>query len=148
MLDDARITRVIADEEGRARLGGALDGRIVVNGGIGAEVGVVEAAEVVEAGTASKATNASGATRVPETVVQAATVPPPVSPMHRSSELAYVIYTSGSTGRPKGVAVSHGALARLLASVDVVMGIDKDRAYSVQSLHRRSTFHCWNSACR
>ncbi|MGY6120420.1 amino acid adenylation domain-containing protein (plasmid) [Paraburkholderia strydomiana] len=105
MLDDARITRVIADEEGRARLGSALDGRIDVNGGIGAEV---------------------GAAGVPDAVVgKAATVPPPVLPC-TGSELAYVIYTSGSTGRPKGVAVSHGALARLLASVDIVMRIDKD----------------------
>jgi|GEM_PF-1519389 len=31
------------------------------------------------------------------------------------SNLAYVLYTSGSTGRPKGVAVSHRAVARLLA---------------------------------
>jgi len=105
MLDDAGITRVIADEEGRARLGSALDGRIVVNDGIGAEVGV---------------------TGVPDAVVgKAATVPPPVLPC-TGSELAYVIYTSGSTGRPKGVAVSHGALARLLVSVDIVVGIDED----------------------
>ncbi|MDR7010079.1 amino acid adenylation domain-containing protein, partial [Paraburkholderia strydomiana] len=105
MLDDAGITRVIADEEGRARLGSALDGRVVVNGGIGAEV---------------------GAPGVPNAVVgKAATVPPPVLPC-TGSELAYVIYTSGSTGRPKGVAVSHGALARLLESVDITMGIDKD----------------------
>ncbi|GLZ75506.1 hypothetical protein Afil01_03130 [Actinorhabdospora filicis] len=37
--------------------------------------------------------------------------PRPVAP----GETAYVIYTSGSTGRPKGVAVSHGALAGLIA---------------------------------
>lgn len=36
---------------------------------------------------------------------------------------AYIIYTSGSTGRPKGVAVSHGALANFLCSMQKEPGL-------------------------
>ncbi|WP_447008010.1 amino acid adenylation domain-containing protein [Saccharothrix isguenensis] len=36
-------------------------------------------------------------------------------PVARADDLAYVLYTSGSTGRPKGVAMSHRALASLMA---------------------------------
>jgi non-ribosomal peptide synthetase component F len=40
--------------------------------------------------------------------------------------LAYVIFTSGSTGRPKGVAISHGALANFLVSMQAKPGIKLD----------------------
>ncbi len=52
----------------------------------------------------------------------------PVAPMLRGDQLAYVIYTSGSTGRPKGVAVTHGALARLLAGLEQAGTIRAGRA--------------------
>ena len=39
------------------------------------------------------------------------------------SDPAYIIYTSGSTGRPKGVAVSHGALANFLRSMQREPGL-------------------------
>ncbi|SPB17997.1 non-ribosomal peptide synthetase [Caballeronia novacaledonica] len=39
------------------------------------------------------------------------------------AQLAYVIYTSGSTGKPKGVGISHDALARFLASMQIRPGI-------------------------
>nr|WP_269664908.1 non-ribosomal peptide synthetase [Burkholderia sp. WSM2230] len=102
MLDDAGVARVIADDEGRARLGRALDGRIVLDAAI-APIAVT-----------------------PETFTDdAAGATPPAVPCD-ASQLAYVIYTSGSTGRPKGVAVSHGALARLLVSVGIEPGINQD----------------------
>ncbi|MEU8924563.1 amino acid adenylation domain-containing protein [Kitasatospora sp. NPDC048545] len=47
-----------------------------------------------------------------------AAAPAPVLP--GPAELAYVIYTSGSTGRPKGVEVTHGNLAVLLASTQLL----------------------------
>ncbi|WP_376915772.1 amino acid adenylation domain-containing protein [Paraburkholderia sp. OAS925] len=97
MLEDAGVVRVIADDEGRARLGGALDNRIVLDAGSGEHALVHDAASAL----------------------------PPISPC-TDSQLAYVIYTSGSTGRPKGVAVSHGALARLLASVGIAPGLHQD----------------------
>ncbi|WP_344423585.1 amino acid adenylation domain-containing protein, partial [Amycolatopsis minnesotensis] len=44
------------------------------------------------------------------------------APRLAAANLAYVIYTSGSTGRPKGVPVTHGNVARLLASVEGDLG--------------------------
>jgi amino acid adenylation domain-containing protein len=52
----------------------------------------------------------------PETVralTQESAAPPPA--WTEPDGLAYVLYTSGSTGRPKGVAMSHRALANLVA---------------------------------
>ncbi|WP_438287407.1 amino acid adenylation domain-containing protein, partial [Paraburkholderia phenoliruptrix] len=102
MLDDAGVTRVIVDEEGRARLGSVLDSRIVLEAGTVQAVGDAQAL----AGNAASAAL-------------------PALPCD-ASQLAYVIYTSGSTGRPKGVAISHGALARLLASVGIAPGLNQD----------------------
>ncbi|MGJ8628724.1 MAG: amino acid adenylation domain-containing protein [Sulfitobacter sp.] len=42
--------------------------------------------------------------------------PPPLIRALVSTDTAYVIYTSGSTGQPKGVAVSHGAIAQMVAN--------------------------------
>ncbi|WP_126876085.1 non-ribosomal peptide synthetase [Paraburkholderia kururiensis] len=92
MLDDAGITRIIADTEGIERLQDGLDGRIVIDADLPAN------AESTE--------------------------PLPARPV-TADQLAYVIYTSGSTGRPKGVAVSHGALARLIASVGIAPGLSE-----------------------
>ncbi|MDK1290428.1 non-ribosomal peptide synthetase, partial [Pseudoalteromonas umbrosa] len=54
---------------------------------------------------------------------------------HTEAQLAYVIYTSGSTGQPKGVMMSHGSLARRMASFrDVVPMQGQDRFLSLASL--------------
>lgn len=47
----------------------------------------------------------------------------PGVPLH-DDHLAYVIYTSGSTGLPKGVGVAHGPLARHLAAISEIYGVD------------------------
>ncbi|MFM0400732.1 amino acid adenylation domain-containing protein [Paraburkholderia aspalathi] len=54
-------------------------------------------------------------------------------PALHPDQLAYVIYTSGSTGRPKGVGVTHGALDRLLASVDLRPGLRDDDLWLSES---------------
>jgi amino acid adenylation domain-containing protein len=50
----------------------------------------------------------------------------PPSPIASPDQLAYVAYTSGSTGRPRGVAVSHGALANVLAAFAREPGLGPD----------------------
>ena len=50
--------------------------------------------------------------------LDAALAAEPVEPLDAGvdmQDLAYVIYTSGSTGRPKGIAMTHAALANLIA---------------------------------
>ncbi|MGI5163171.1 amino acid adenylation domain-containing protein [Spirillospora sp. CA-253888] len=54
--------------------------------------------------------------------------PPVPSTEVERDRLAYVIYTSGSTGRPKGVGVTHGALARYVASVPTRLGMGAEGA--------------------
>ncbi|MBK3839473.1 non-ribosomal peptide synthetase [Paraburkholderia aspalathi] len=54
-------------------------------------------------------------------------------PALHPDQLAYVIYTSGSTGRPKGVGVTHGALDRLLASIDLRPGLRDDDLWLSES---------------
>ncbi|HYS64906.1 MAG TPA: condensation domain-containing protein, partial [Paraburkholderia sp.] len=41
MLDDAGITRIVADAEGRARLGNGLDGRIAIDAGLAADAAAI-----------------------------------------------------------------------------------------------------------
>jgi amino acid adenylation domain-containing protein/thioester reductase-like protein len=53
----------------------------------------------------------------------------------RPDNVCYVVYTSGSTGRPKGVAVSHGALASVIADVSREYQISAgDRVVQLASL--------------
>ncbi|WP_436263797.1 non-ribosomal peptide synthetase [Paraburkholderia terricola] len=160
MLDDAGITRVIADAEGRARLGNWLDGRIAIDarldatGDVGGDARLDATGDVgpdarpdatrdVERDVRLATTNDVGrdarldatrdvgpdarraATRDAADASDAPAILPPALPCS-DAQLAYVIYTSGSTGRPKGVAVSHGALARLLASVGIAPGLHRD----------------------
>ncbi|MFC7479099.1 AMP-binding protein [Luedemannella flava] len=56
-------------------------------------------------------------------------------------QAAYVIYTSGSTGRPKGVVVSHGNLAALLASGQVLLILGR-MTCGAASTRSRSTSRC------
>jgi amino acid adenylation domain-containing protein/non-ribosomal peptide synthase protein (TIGR01720 family) len=55
------------------------------------------------------------------------------APTIHPDQLAYVIYTSGSTGRPKGVGVTHGALDRLVASIDLRPGLRDDDLWLSES---------------
>lgn len=58
-----------------------------------------------------------------------------LDPVGTSADPAYVIYTSGSTGRPKGVAVSQGALANFLASMEREPGLaDSDVLAAVTTI--------------
>nr|WP_301292871.1 non-ribosomal peptide synthetase [Robbsia andropogonis] len=92
MLDEAGVAHVIVDETGRAALDGLLAHRAVID-----------------------------VAPCPDRIPQAEEVTQDSAPCD-AQQLAYVIFTSGSTGRPKGVAVPHGALDRLLRSVDAAIG--------------------------
>ncbi|EFG64492.1 linear gramicidin synthetase LgrC [Streptomyces sp. SPB074] len=62
----------------------------------------------------------------PETVAALAALPaedPEAAAGLTVAHAAYVIYTSGSTGRPKGVVLSHGGVAKLLATQRERFGI-------------------------
>ncbi|MFC0696185.1 amino acid adenylation domain-containing protein, partial [Paraburkholderia humisilvae] len=133
MLDDAGITRVIADADGRARLAEALVGRVVIDAGEATASNAANAVDTAHAVRTAGAADeldiasfadASNMSNASHTVSAAQDV----WSVHAVSEaqLAYVIYTSGSTGKPKGVAVSHGALARLLDSVGIAPGLAED----------------------
>ncbi|HEY6350224.1 MAG TPA: amino acid adenylation domain-containing protein, partial [Candidatus Angelobacter sp.] len=49
------------------------------------------------------------------------------------SQAAYVIYTSGTTGAPKGVAVSHGALANKISTLNEYLGMSPDARFAAMT---------------
>lgn len=58
---------------------------------------------------------------------------PPTSslPAVSAEHLAYIIFTSGSTGTPKGVRVTHGNVARLLHTTDVLFGFNEQDVWTL-----------------
>ena len=71
----------------------------------------------------------------------------PLPAARPATQLAYVIYTSGSTGRPKGVAVTHAALAHLLAEPGGRrLGLGAARPGRCSSPRRLRRVRVWESA--
>ena len=99
MIDDAMLACTLVDAAGRQRLEEIAGEHVFVDVDV----------EVSSAGQDSK----QSAEDFPLTPV-------------RADQLAYVIYTSGSTGKPKGVAVAHGALSRLLDSMQSRLTLGAD----------------------
>ena len=112
MIDDALLTCTLVDAAGRERLADIGGDHILVGADGGADG---QDQTEVEHDAAFADANAAGQHVCP---LSSAPV--------RAEQLAYVIYTSGSTGKPKGVAITHGALARFLSSMQARLALNVD----------------------
>lgn len=107
IIEDARITTVVADDTGVELLTGLP----------------VDLLTLTEDGPAPAAGSPAGTDTSP------GTVPPsqahaPCSFVIPPGAAAYVLYTSGSTGRPKGVVVSHASAVSFVTMAGEVFGLD------------------------
>ncbi|SDR22089.1 non-ribosomal peptide synthase domain TIGR01720/amino acid adenylation domain-containing protein [Paraburkholderia fungorum] len=109
MLDDAEVLHVLADTHSSEH---AFAARNVVD------------VRALHAGLAAGTYESNGRTEFH--------APPALATIH-PDQLAYVIYTSGSTGKPKGVGVTHGALDRLVASIELSPGLRDDDLWLSES---------------
>jgi amino acid adenylation domain-containing protein len=110
MIDDALLTCTLVDAAGRERLADIEEDHVFVDADGGAD-----GQDQTEVEHDAAFADAAGQHVCP---LSSAPV--------RAEQLAYVIYTSGSTGKPKGVAVTHGALARFLSSMQARLALNAD----------------------
>ncbi|MFM0609409.1 amino acid adenylation domain-containing protein [Paraburkholderia sediminicola] len=156
MLDDAQVLHVVADagagvvadQHRRAAFAGRdmVDVAAVRSDAASVSVSAFPSASAVSSVSISPPTPASAMDTATASTITTVSgpVPAPTSrsesdhgthtlPVIHPDQLAYVIYTSGSTGKPKGVGVTHGALERLVASIDLRPGLRDDDLWLSES---------------